>query len=251
MGKIHELIPVEQDKVAAANALVAEAVATFTKRADHFQGHVRTVMMYDAQREAENTTEVKELVETVDSKLDHVWEALAPAIDVTVTKENSNTSDEARADVIVDGKAILIGIPATALLALEKRIGALRDLYSAIPTLDPGQAWDVDATAALPGVMRTKYAQESHKTEKVSDVLVLYAHTEKHPAQVKEITLDKNVAKVRIDRTSGMVSPAVKARYLSRISKLHTAVKEARQRANMADIKKLEVAASIRDFIHG
>jgi hypothetical protein len=49
--------------------------------------------MYDTQREAENTTDRKELVETVDSKLDHVWEALREAIDVTVTKENSNTSE--------------------------------------------------------------------------------------------------------------------------------------------------------------
>lgn len=72
MPKIHELIPVEADKVTIANALVDEAIVTFAKKPDHFIGQIRTVAMYDTQREAENTTERKELVETVESKLDHV-----------------------------------------------------------------------------------------------------------------------------------------------------------------------------------
>lgn len=81
-------------------------------------------------------------------------------------------------------------------------------------------------------------------------MLVLYEATDKHPAQVKEITLDKNVAKVTTERQSGMVSPATKALWLRRISDLATAVKEARQRANMAEIEQLKVADSIHDFIH-
>jgi hypothetical protein len=167
------------------------------------------------QREAENTTDRKELVETVDSKLDHVWEALRDAIDVTVTKETSNTSADAKADVIVDGKVVLTNVPTTALLALEKRLSHLKGLYQSIPTLDPSYTWVPDTDAELPGTMKTAFAQEGHKTEKVSDVLVLYDATDKFPAQVKEVTLDKNVAKVITDRRqSGMVSPATKARWL-------------------------------------
>lgn len=249
-AKIHELIPVEADKTAAANSLLEEAIATFTKRNDHFMGQIRTVEMYDEARQIENTTEVKELVETVDSKLDHVWKALSQAIDITMAKENSNTSPLARADVIVSGVAVLVDIPATALLALEKKIGQLKGLYQAIPTLDPTFAWEPDLSAALPGVMKTKFPQEGQKTEKVPSFQVMYEATDKHPAQIREYTIDKNVAKVKHHRSSGMVSPATKALWLSRISELHTAVKQARQRANLADIIDLKVSDSIMNFIH-
>lgn len=250
MPKIHELIPVEADRVAAAKLLTDEAINTFSKKPDHFQGHVRKVEMFDVERQQENTTDIKELVETVDGKLDHVWESYAKALDVAMAKENSNTSDEARANVDIDGKTILLNMPATALLALEKRLGALRDLYQAIPTLDPAYAWEPDLGAELAGTMRTRHPQESYKTEKSLRHKVLYEATKEHPAQIEKYTIDQNVAKVTIDRQSGMVSPATKARWLANITALQTAVKEARQRANMAEVLPLPVAAALRDFIH-
>jgi hypothetical protein len=250
VSKIHELLPVEQDKSAIANSLLEEAVNTFAKKPDHFQGQVRTVVMYADDRQAENTTDVKEVVETVVGKLDHVWDALLPAIDVQAAKENSNTSAQARADVIVDGTTVLEDVPAIALLALEKRINQIKNLYAAIPTLDPAYAWEEDESAGLLGQMKTKHPQEGQKTEKVHDFKILVPATDKHPAQVTEYNIDKNVAKITTERTSGMVSPATKARWLKNIADLGTAVKEARQRANMADVIPLVVAGDIRDFIH-
>jgi hypothetical protein len=250
MARIHELIPVEQDRMNAANALTDEAVNTFSKKPDHFQGQVRTVTMYDETRQAENTSDIKEVVETVDSKLNHVWEALAPAIDVQVTKENSNTSPDARADVTVNGVVLLADVPAIALLALEKRLAQIKNLYSSIPTLDPTFNWELDTQAAIAGTMKTKHPQEGQKTEKVHDYKIVVPATDKHPAQVAEVTLDKNVAKINVERQSGMVSPGTKALWLKRINQLLTATKEARQRANMAEVIKLDVAEDIRQFIH-
>lgn len=250
MAKIHELIPVEQDKTAVANSLVEEGITTFTKKIEHFQGHVRKTVMYDAERQLENTSEIKEIVETVPGKLAHIWEALGSAIDVTLAKENSNTSSDARADVIVGSKVILVGLPATALLALEKKLGVIKNLYAAIPTLDPTIAWAADDTAALPGAMRSVHQQEGHKTEKSLRHKVLYEATKEHPAQIEKYTIDTNVAKVTVDRQSGMVSPAQKALWLRRVSDLQTAVKEARQRANMAEVIQLPVASDIYSFIH-
>lgn len=250
MPKIHELIPVEADRSAAATAMIEEATTTFTKKADHFSGIIKKVTMFDEARQGENTTDYKELVETVDGKLEHVWDILRPAIDVQLTKENSNTSPLARADVIVNGVTILSDVPATALLALEKRLNVLRQLYTTIPTLNPALPWEPDTNAAHVGVMRTKYPQESLKTEKVMKVLTLAPATDKHPAQVEKYSMDENVAKVSTEYTSGLVSPATKAAWLKRITQLSTAVKEARQRANMADVIPLELAEDIRAFIH-
>jgi hypothetical protein len=251
MPKIHELIPVEADKSAIANALVDEAINTFSKKPEHFIGQARRVQMFAEDRQAENTSDRKELVETVESKLEHVWSnGLADAIDVTVTKENSNTSDEARADVVVNGKTILSNVPAIALLALEKKLGVLKGLYAAIPTLDTNFAWVEDETATLPGTLRTEVPQEAYKTEKTLEYKVLYEATKEHPAQIEKYSVDRNVGKIITDRISGMVTPAEKARLLGRISTLATAVKEARQRANMANVQPLNVANDIREFIH-
>lgn len=252
MPKIHELIPVEADKSAVASALVDEAINTFSKKPEHFVGQSRRVEMFADDRQAENTSDRKELVETVDSKLAHVWEnGLADAINVTLSKENSNTSEQARADVVVQGKVILKNVPAIALLALEKKLGVLKGLYAAIPTLDTNFAWVPDETAVLPGTLRTAHSQEAYKTEKVLEHKVLYEATKEHPAQIEKYAIDRNVGKIITDKMSGMITPAAKARLLGRISALSTAVKEARQRANMADVLPLNVAEDIRSFIHG
>lgn len=250
MAKIHELLALESDKVAAANALVDEGVVTFSKKPDHFLGLIKTVEMYDEQRSAEGTTDVKEIVTSVDDKLDHVWTALIEAIDVTTAKENSNTVPAARADVIIGDKKILENVPATALLALEKKLRRIQDLYNAIPTLDPAYAWIPDTDSAVKGAMTTAHPQEQQKTEKVHDFKVMVPPTDKHPAQVTEFTLDRNVGKIKTIRTSGMVSPATKALWLKRIADLASAVKEARSRANMADVARLPAGAAIREFIH-
>lgn len=251
MTRIHEIIPVETDKVNAANALVDEAIATFSKKPDHFLGQSRNTVMFDEQRQAENTSDVKEVVETVDGKLDHVWEAVRDAVNVSMAKEASNASMEARASVIVNGVTLIVDAPGTALLTLEKRLGQIKNLYAAIPTLDPSYAWELDVDAALNGTMKTIRPQEGYKTEKQHDFKVMVPASDKFPAQVSEYTLDRNVAKVTVERQSGMVSPATKARWLKRISDLQTAVKQARQRANMAEVIELPVADTVREFIHG
>jgi hypothetical protein len=249
MSKIHELLAAEGDRTSVARELVGEAATTFSKRTDHFSGHTKKVEYFEDTRSGENTSDHSELVTTVGAKLAHVWEFLTPALDIQASKENSNTSQEARADVIVDGKTVLTGVPATALLGLEKRVRELKNLYFTIPTLDPGIAWELAAELG-DGVWRTRHAQEQIKTEKVLKSKVLYDATKEHPAQVKEYTIDQGVAKMTTTRLSGMVSPAEKALWISRISKLETAIKEARQRANMAEVVELNVGDAIEAFIH-
>ena len=248
-AKIHELIPAEADRNEVAKALVEEAKVTFTKKVDHFLGHCRKVTMYSDERQQENLTDYKEVVTTVDDKLAHVWGSLIPAMDTTASKENSNCSGRARADVIVGGKVVLTGVPATALLGLEKRLAALKDLYLSIPTLDPSISWEPDAAAGA-GHFQSKHDQEAQKTEKILKHKVLVPATDKHPAQVEKYTIDEPVAKISLQRFSGMVSPARKAELLRRITELATAVKEARQRANMAEVEELCVGEAIRAFIH-
>lgn len=251
MTKIHEIIPVEQDYAKAAKRLVAETVKTFTGKADHFLGQTREVKLFAEERQGENIKEHKELVTTVDAKLNHLWKAgLNKVINITLTKENSNTSDEARADVVVDGKIVLKNLPATALLALEKYLGEIWSAYEAIPTLEPGIKWVEDESASMNGVYITADPAQQNKTEMVKNFKVVYEATEYHPAQVVELSSQEPVGQISVTRTSGMVTPATKAKWLGKIAELKTAVKKARQRANCAEVLTVDVAKDIRDFIH-
>jgi len=69
--KLHELLAVESDLKNKFHQIAEETAVTFTKKADHFQGALRTLKMVDAAREHEEAAgEVrKELVTTVDDKL--------------------------------------------------------------------------------------------------------------------------------------------------------------------------------------
>ena len=250
MPKIHELIAADSDRQQIANSLADEAVVTFAKKTDHFMGQTRRIEMFDEAREGENVEDVKEIVTTVEEKLDHVWDGLYRAYDVAATKENSNTSTEARANVIVAGTTVLENVPATVLLQLERELKKLKNLYAAIPTLDPAYAWEPDETAEKPGVFRVANDQVQLRTEKELDKKILYDATEHHPAQVETFTVDRPVGKIITTRISGAVTPARKAEWLRRISELATAVKEARQRANSAEAIEMTVGAQIRTFIH-
>ena len=246
---LHEIIAVEGDKISVAGHIVQEAHTTFTKRTEHFAGHVRRTEMFDADRQGENTSEVKEIVETVPRKLQHVWSALTAALDITATKEVSNCSEGARADVMIDGLVVLESVPATVLLGLEKRLRQIRELYSHIPTLDPTYTWIKDASLAT-DMYRTQNPTEQLKTEKTLEHKIVYEATKEHPAQIEKWTKDKPVGKITLERTSGMVSVEDKARWIKRITELETAVKEARQRANKADATELKVAEILREYIH-
>lgn len=249
MSRIHELIAAEADRKDVASKLTAEAIHTFSKKPDHFMGQIRTVTMYDETRQSENLSDHKEIVDSVTSKLAWVWGALTPALDTFAAKENSNTSEHAIGDVIVDDEVILESVPAIVLLGLERRLGKIYELYQSIPTLDPGIAW-VDQDHALPGVYRTEHPQQAQRTEKTLGHKVLYDATDKHPAQIETFTIDTPVGKIETNRLSGMVPSAVKAHWLARITKLQIAVKEARQRANMAEVRPLDVGERIQNFIH-
>ncbi len=137
------------------------------------------------------------------------------------------------------------------MLSLEKYLGRLLDLYKCIPTLSPNHEWVPDESAALPGAHKQAVPSTSHKTEKRQEHKIIVPATEHHPAQVASYVSDFNIGLIETTRFSAMVSPAVKASWLDRITNLLVAVKQARQRANRVDTKTFLVARAIQDYIHG
>lgn len=151
---------------------------------------------------------------------------LTRLFDVTLTKEVGNSN--AKADVVVEGKALLKQVPVTYLLFLEKQLVDINTFISKLPVLDPASEWvydsnnDVHATAAVQTV----------KTKKVPRNWVKAEATDKHPAQVEIFHEDVIVGTWTKVDYSGAIPATRKAELLSRVEKLITAVKYAREEAN-------------------
>lgn len=246
-SQLHEVLAVEGDLEATWKKVLKEATDTFEKRAAHFTEGTRRVEMNDENRSHENVSETSPMVETVLGKLKYIRGHGTRYFNAFAAKERTNQT--AASDIVVDGNTLLEAVPATALLGLEKRLASLRDVYSRIPTLDPGIKWQEDP-AAENGVYVCSEDEVRFKTEKTIHSKVLYEATKEHPAQIEKWAQDTPVGRIVITRRCSMLSPADKSKYLGRIDTLIRAVKKARQRANKAEVIKTDLAAALFNFIH-
>lgn len=245
-NQLHQLLAVEADLVNKAAKIANETKATFQSKSDHFDGHVREYLPFV---EPENPLmkpepDIKEIVTTVQAKLDYNAGAMIRAIDAKVSKDSTNSSGLAVADVEING--IAYSLSSTALLSLEGYLTKIRDVYDAIPTLDPSKHWD---PTAAPGVYEAA-PRDTFRTEKVAEPVVKYPATPEHPAQTEMVTLDKNVGIVRTVSTSGRFSPREKSDMLGRIDALLVVVKKARAAANRVEVQQIKVGREVFNYIH-
>ena len=244
MGKLHECLAVEPDLKSAAEKILAETVNTFTKKEHHFLERLKSYQANDEEGET-FAPDKQEIVTTVPKKLEHTQEVVVKYIDAMAQKEVTNTV--ASAILEVDGVALVNEpVPATLLLALEGKLKQLREVYNAIPTLDPSETWHLDDKTGL----YEAEPKQTYKTKKVMKNHVKAPATDKHPAQVEVYTEDVRVGTWTEKKWCGMLTPAEKSDLLARIDKLMQAVKKARQRANDAEAKKINIGDALFDYIN-
>jgi hypothetical protein len=246
--KLYELLAVSADREAAATAVLAETLVTFTKKPEHFIGKHSIYQPFDEGAANEVEEASKELVETVMDKLAHCFDIVGRAVDVVATIDYANTL--AIADIVVGTQVIATGVPATTLLMLENRLKRWQDVLLAIPTLAPGRKWAPD-TARGAGVYVDSAPEARFRTKKVIQHKILVESTEHHPAQIEKWSEDVRVGKVVDTNWSSMISPADKSRLLARTQELLAAVKQARQRANSVETSQVAIAKNLTDFIVG
>lgn len=245
--KLHEILAVENDLEKVATNVIEEAKNTFNKKANLFQGQVKTAEMFDDDTPAP-APEVIKLEETVPSKLRYVGKAVARWLDVVLQKEATN--QKAVADLVVDGQVLATAVPATFLLGLENKVKRLRDMYLQIPTLQPGIRWE-PAPNEGENVFAAADPIERFITQKQTKSTVLYEATKEHPAQIDKWSEDVKVGRYLIAPTSGMITPAHKAEILDRLDRLAQGAKAARMRANSAEVEKITIGQTLVDFING
>jgi len=244
---LHEVLAVVGSLKGAKEKIHSETLNTFIKRMSHFNGMHRKLEMFDDSRKKEEVEEHNALVTTVNDKLKYMRGSFEKFWDSKLQKEKG--SQLAVADIIVDDITIAKEVPVYFLLEMESEIKSLREVYDAIPTLQPGVEWKKDESIGE-GIYKAVHPIVKNKTEKAYHHNVMVPATEHHPAQVREWTQDEPVGQYIEDRWTGMLSPAEKSVLLEKIDKLARAIKRARQRANKQELGNDKIGSSIFDYIH-
>lgn len=232
MGKLHELLAVEETVVNAAEKLIAETNDKFNKHSEFFTGHIKTLARLKGTPEDQAievaNRRVKELPTDVPDTLHYIFPYIEKMLDLKLSKHLTN--QVAVANIVLDGEEIAQDIPVDFLLDLEKMIPHWRKMYLSMPTLDPSRKWEKEKE----GVWKSDAAKTT-QTEKILYPVELSPSTDKHPAQVKEATKDIVVGTFSQTDFSGAVTAQQKADVLALCDSLLAAVKQARMRANSVE----------------
>lgn len=239
--KLNQVIAVEK----SIKTNVQKAVDTVYKAIQKpglFDGHIKIYKKKDENGE-DLPSETQKVQMSVAHVLNEVQTQLADLFNVIAQKDMANLG--AVADVEVDGNVILKGVPATYLLFLEKQLTDLATLIGKLPILDPSQEWSYDAST---GLFKSPETQ-THRTKKVQKPLVLYPHSDKHPAQTQLITEDELVGFWHRIDFSGAIPLPERAKLFRRVETLRLAIKQAREKANLVEAPKQDIGKTVLAWI--
>jgi hypothetical protein len=242
MGELHQILPVESDLAKTVSEMIT-GFKQICEEPQRFNGVTKTLKMFDESRQDEETSDRQVISTTVARQIEFLAEPIIKYWDATLQKEATNQT--AKADIEIDGQTIASDVPATMLLGLETKIAQLKAVLACIPTLHPAYEWEKQPDGTY---LNTK-TEERIRTEKDFQFRVVYEATPEHPAQVERWNVDKPIGKWESKVTTGTMSEDDKRAILERCSKLLTAVKQARHRANCADLVKAEIGNSLMDFV--
>lgn len=246
MGKkrLNQIVAIERDiKTRSYKDLTKEH--HLLQRADVVAGHTRT---YRPKEDGGETlpAESKHVAMRVSDALAEIRVRQRELYDITLTKDVGNT--QTLGDVLdTDGKVILKDVPVPTLLFLEKSLGDLHTFVEKLPTLDPNQRWTFDATQGC----YVTAPVETIRTKKVKKGIVLYPHSDKHPAQTQLIDEDITAGIWTQINLSGAIPTDERRKLLDRVDTLSKAVKEARERANLVEVEERKMGDTVFNFIFG
>lgn len=250
MPKMHELLAVSDDQKNQANKSRTDLISTFTSKPLLFKKKISTFQS-NAEGAKPLTEEQSDIQTTLEKELKWVGGFISKAIDSSYQIDIGNT--QAKADLVVEGPkgphTLATGVPATSLLQLEKQMLAVRELLSAMPTLDPAQGFSKDDTSEK-GIWKARDVVKN-RTRKEKKVLEIVKATDKHPAQAQVYDADVNIGTVLEQEWSSLTTPAIRAAMLSKVDELVQAIKKARSRANSIDLDTTghKIGKSLLDYV--
>lgn len=243
MARLNQIIAVEKGVKTRSHQRLTEAHHALQKPA-LLAGIARTYRPKDEEGEQlpPEATKVQVKAEEI---IKSTAEILAELFDVTATKDYSNC--KARADVVVDGKVLLTGVPVTYLLFLEKQLVDLTTFIRKLPVLDASESWVFDPSADC---WATEPVQTA-RTKKIPRNHVKAEATEKHPAQVEVYYEDVVVGYWKTLKFSGALPAKRVNELLERVEKVQKAVKFAREEANNQAADEQKVGTAVLGYLFG
>lgn len=246
MPKLHELLAVESNLENQAAKCRSELAGTFEKKRHLFEEKLVTFTPAGEGTQAIKETQ-SDIQTNVGKELDWVQSHIVKALDASYQVAEANT--KARADVVLEDDAqtvLLTGVPATALLELEKRVAEIMALVVAVPTLDPAKGFTKDTSRNL-YVARTVNKTRTRKEKKV---FIKYEATKEHPAQTELLDQDVTIGTIQEQEWSGLITPAEKAELINRVEIVARAVRRARSRANDVEVNTgAKIGAKLLGYI--
>lgn len=234
MAKLHELLAVEGNLKAQAEAARKDLLNTFEKKRHLFRESRKTFHSSEENAAPDVVEDQLDLNTTVPREIEWITGFIQKAIDAGYQVCEGNMG--ARADIVLDDNtAIAKSVPATALMELGHRLKDLQDFVAGIPTLDPAKGFTLDPARGT-GIYKAREERKT-RTRKIKRGLELAKATDKHPAQVTLIEEDIPIGTIIEQEWSGLVTPARKADLLERVEELIRAVKKARSRANEIELE--------------
>lgn len=248
MTKLHELLAVESALENQATKCRTDLTETFAKKRHLFE-EKRGTFYPLAEGATPETESQSDIQTTVPSELKWIEGILQKSLDASFQVAVANT--QARADIVLeDGSTLLTGVPATALLELEKRVAEVKLLVEAVPTLDPAKGFLSDPQRA-PGVYAAREVTKK-RTKKTKKLYIKYEATKEHPAQTDLVDEDVVVGTVKEQEWSGLTTPANKAELINRVEMLARAVRRARSRANDIEVDtNAKIGSTLLQYVFG
>lgn len=239
--RLNQLIAIEKTRKGELEKLVTGIYHWF-QRQGAFDGFTKRYepLVEGGQQYAPERANVQH---TVPNLLQTIRESMTNLLDLTASKDATN--GVSRAPIVVNGTTLIENVPGTTLLSLDKQLTDLRTIVGKLPVLDAAIEWHWDEASSLyRSAEQWTLRQEKHK-----EPLVLYPHTDKHPAQVKEIEVTKNVGTWYTVKFSGAVPVSERDKVLARIDELRVAVKIAEEEANLVSTVETPIGDKIFEWI--
>ena len=244
MPKLNQINAIVSGRKGEAEKVVTELYKLIQKE-QLFAGRERTYRPIDEVNGQKLPPESQRVQQRADDLIRQARAKWTELWDLVLTQDTGN--QQAKADVVVDGKTVLAQVPVTFLLFLDKQVNDLATFVSKLPTPDPAEEWSYDPNT---GLLRSR-ATESLRTSKEPTVIVKYEATKDHPAQTELFTKDVPVGTWTQILYSGCLPAETKTAILERLRKLQDAIKTAKEQANLLEVKPQKAAEAVFGYVFG
>lgn len=240
--KLNQLIALQKPAKAAGESALTKAYQNL-QRGPALAGVRKTYesRMADGQELPDEGTKLQLRVPEI---LASVVAPIVRKLDLTASVDAGN--QVAKASVVLDdGTVLLENVAVTTLLTIEKQLANFAEVLAKVPTLDASENWHWDT-------IESAYRSDDKvkaRSEKVPTTHVKAEATDKHPAQTDILYLDKVVGDWTTVLYSGALHPKTLKELMDKLTRLQSAVKVAREQANMTVTPDVHVGQALMDYL--